>query len=197
MSNPYEIFGTIFGLLSVWLTIKKNIWLWPTGIINIVLFFVMFYEAKLYAELITYSVFFVLSVYGWWEWLHGGENRTELPMAKTPRRTVMWLVAIGVVWWPLQSYLFHTYTDAALPYWDSAITVLSLLAQWMLAKKYLENWWLWITVDVMAIGVYWVKDLHVTSGLYLVFLVLATMGLIQWKKDMRKAAPEEEMKGAA
>lgn len=190
--NLYEIIGTIFGLLSVWLTIKKNIWLWPTGIINIVLFFVMFYQVKLYAELITYFVFFVLSIYGWWEWLYGGKNKTELPMSKTPQRTGLWLIAIGIVWWPLQGYLLNTYTDAALPYWDSAITVLSLLAQWMLARKYLENWWLWIAVDVLGIGVYWFKDLHVTSGLYLVFLVLATSGLIAWIKDMKKEITDAE-----
>jgi nicotinamide mononucleotide transporter len=77
LSNPYEITGTAFGLLSVWLTIRKSIWCWPTGLVNVVLFFVMFYQVKLYAELITYSVFFVLGIYGWWEWSHGGENRTK------------------------------------------------------------------------------------------------------------------------
>ena len=180
MSSPYEIIGTIFGLLSVWLTIKKSIWCWPTGLVNVVLFFVMFYQVKLYAELITYFVFFVLGVYGWWEWLYGGENRTELPVTKTPGGVIVALVCIGLVWAPGQGYCFSHYTDAALPYWDSAITVLSLLAQWMMARKYLENWVLWIAVDVLGIGVYWYKGLHVTTALYLVFLVLAISGLIAW-----------------
>ena len=185
MTNPYEIIGTIFGLLSVWLTIRKSIWCWPTGLINVVLFFVMFYQVKLYAELITYSVFFVLGIYGWWEWLYGGENRTELPVTRTPRRVSLVLIALALVWAPLQGYCFHHYTDAALPYWDSTITVLSLLAQWMMARKYLENWVLWIAVDVLGIGVYWYKDLHVTAGLYLVFLIMATTGLIAWWRGMK------------
>ena len=137
MSNPYEIIGTAFGLLSVWLTIRKSIWCWPTGLVNVVLFFVMFYQVKLYAELITYSVFFVLGIYGWWEWSHGGENRSKLPVSRTPHGVSLVLLIVALVWAPVQGYGFQHYTDAALPYWDSIITVLSLLAQWMLARKYL------------------------------------------------------------
>lgn len=127
----------------------------------------------------------MLSVYGWWEWLYGGENRSERPVTRTPRRVSAVLCVIALVWAPLQGYCFHRYTDAALPYWDSAITVLSLLAQWMMARKYLENWVLWIAVDVLGIGVYWYKDLHVTAGLYLVFLMLATSGLVAWWRGFR------------
>jgi len=191
LSNPYEIIGTAFGLLSVWLTIRKSIWCWPIGLLNVVLFFVMFYRVKLYAELITYSVFFVLGVYGWWEWSHGGENRTELPVSRTPHGVSLVLLAVAVIWAPVQGYCFYHYTDAALPYWDSLITVLSLLAQWMLARKYLENWMLWIAVDVLGIAIYWYKGLHVTAGLYMVFLVLAASGLVAWWRGLKAEGPTD------
>ena len=180
LNNPYEIVGTAFGLLSVWLTIRKSVWCWPTGLVNVVCFFVMFYEVKLYAELITYAVFFGLGIYGWWKWSPGKNAHTELPVTRTPHRLAAVLIALGLVWTPIQGYWLHQYTDAALPYWDSSITVLSLLAQWMMARKYLENWLLWIAVDLLGIGVYQAKGLYATAGLYAVFLILATSGLVTW-----------------
>ena len=126
MNNPYEIIGTIFGLLSVWLSIRKSLWCWPTGLVNVVCFFVMFYQVKLYAELITYAVFFVLGIYGWWQWSHRGEDRRELSITRTPPGVSLILIALALIWTPVQGYCFERYTDAALPYWDSSITVLSL-----------------------------------------------------------------------
>ena len=180
VNNPYEIIGTVCGLLSVWLGIRKSIWCWPTGLINVVCFFVMFFEVKLYAELITYAVFFVLGIYGWWEWAHDGDDRAQLRTTRTPLRVSVGLLALALIWTPVQGYVLAHHTDAALPYWDSTITVLSLLAQWMMARKYLENWLLWIAVDVLGIGVYQAKGLYVTAVLYTVFLVMATYGLIVW-----------------
>jgi nicotinamide mononucleotide transporter len=180
VDNPYEIVGTAFGLLSVWLTIRKSIWCWPTGLINVVCFFVLFYQVKLYAELITYAVFFVLGIYGWWKWSGADEPHAELAVTRMPHRVSAAVIVVAVVWTPLQGYVFNRYTDAALPYWDSAITVLSLLAQWMMARKHLENWLLWIAVDLLGIGVYQAKGLYATAGLYVVFLVLATCGLVAW-----------------
>jgi len=152
----------------------------------------MFYQVKLYAELITYSVFFVLGIYGWWEWSHGGENRSKLPVSRTPHGVSLVLLIVALVWAPVQGYGFQHYTDAALPYWDSIITVLSLLAQWMLARKYLENWVLWIAVDVLGIAVYWFKGLHLAAALYVVFLVLSTCGLVAWWRGL-KAAGETDL----
>lgn len=182
MNNPYETIGTVFGLLSVWLGIRKSIWCWPTTLVNVVLFFVMFYQARLYAELITYAVFFVLGVYGWWKWHRGGSEVAEAPVVKTPANISVALLVLALLWTPLQGYLLARYTDAALPYWDSTITVLSLLAQWMMARMYLENWMLWIAVDVLGIGVYQAKGLYMTAGLYTVFLVMAIWGLLAWRR---------------
>jgi nicotinamide mononucleotide transporter len=185
LSNPYEIIGTVFGLLSVWLSIRKSLWCWPTGLVNVVCFFVMFYQVKLYAELITYAVFFVLGIYGWWEWSRGKHDRVEVRITRTPPGVSVVLIALAFVWTPVQGYCLATYTDASLPYWDSSITVLSLLAQWMMARKYLENWLLWIAVDVLGIGVYQAKGLYVTAALYTVFLILATWGFIAWWRALK------------
>jgi nicotinamide mononucleotide transporter len=184
VNNPYETIGTIFGLLSVWLGVRKSVWCWPTTLVNVVLFFVMFYRARLYAELITYAVFFVLGIYGWWEWQHGGRDAKEAPVLRTPRGVSAGLIVLALVWTPLQGYCLARYTDAALPYWDSVITVLSLLAQWMMARMYVENWVLWIAVDILGIGVYQAKGLQVTAALYVVFLVMATWGLVTWRRGL-------------
>jgi nicotinamide mononucleotide transporter len=184
VDNPYEIVGTAFGLLSVWLTIRKSLWCWPTGLVNVVCFFVMFHQVKLYAELITYAVFFVLGIYGWWKWSHGEDTRAQLPVSRTPRHVSAALIVLALVWTPLQGYVLHRYTDASLPYWDSTITVLSLLAQWMMARKDLENWLFWIAVDVLGIGVYQAKGLYATAALYAVFLILAVCGLIAWWRTL-------------
>jgi len=184
LDNPYEIVGTAFGLLSVWLCVRKSIWCWPTGLINVVLFFVMFYHARLYAELITYGVFFVLGIYGWWVWSHGGQDQSALPVTRTPLHVAWALLALGLIWTPLQGYLLQQHTDAALPYWDSGITVLSLLAQWMMARKYVENWLLWIAVDILGIFVYQARGLYITAALYTVFLIMATYGLVAWWRTL-------------
>ncbi len=176
----FEIIGTAFGLASVVLTVKENIWCWPTGIVNIVLFLVMFWHERLYGDVVNYAVMLVLCVYGWYEWLRGGPRRGPLQVsfAGPGERTIA--VAVCLVGSPAMGYGFARYTDAALPYWDSIIAIVSMVAQVLLARKRIENWILWIFVDVLAIGVYLVKGLYLTSALYLVFLVLASIGLVQW-----------------
>jgi nicotinamide mononucleotide transporter len=111
----------------------------------------------------------------------------EAPVIKTPPGITVGLIVLALIWTPLQGYLLARYTDAALPYWDSTITVLSLLAQWMMARMYLENWVLWIAVDVLGIGVYQAKGLYVTAGLYAVFLVMAAWGLVAWRRGLSTA----------
>jgi nicotinamide mononucleotide transporter len=181
-----ENLGVVFGLICVVLTVRRNIWSWPTGIVNIVFFFVMFWEARLYADLITLAVFFVLSIYGWAVWLRGMPADAPLVVElASPRLRLAGLVVIAAGS-PALGWTFHRYTNASLPYWDSLITVMSLVAQWWLAKKYVENWILWIAVDVIAIRVYSWKGLLSTSVLYAVFLTLAIFGLIDWMRALRK-----------
>lgn len=182
-----ENLGVVFGLICVVLTVRRNIWSWPTGIVNIVFFFIMFWQARLYADLITLTVFFILSLYGWHIWLRGMPADAPLVVEVASPRVRLAGLAVIAAGSPALGWTFHRFTDASLPYWDSLITVASLVAQWGLAKKYVENWILWIAVDIVAIRVYSWKGLLSTSVLYAVFLALAVYGLIDWFRALRKA----------
>jgi nicotinamide mononucleotide transporter len=187
--NIYELIGTILGLISVWLTVRQNIWCWPTGIIMVALYAIIFFRAKLYADAGLQIVYVVLQIYGWYEWLYGGRDRGELEVTRITLRLVVLLAVVATVATAVMGYLLATKTDAALPYWDSTATVLSLIAQWMLAKKFIENWFVWLTVDVLSIGIYWIKGLYPTMALYAAFLVLAVLGWIEWRKSLRNLQP--------
>ena len=180
-----EIIASVFGLLCVWLTVRQNIWCWPTGLVQVLVFIAIFYQVKLYSDLILHVVYVGMQIYGWWFWLHGGKNHHEAEVTvQRPAVRLGWLATtvIGTSAW---GYGMATWTDAAVPYGDAFTTVASLCAQWMLARKQLESWFYWIAVDVAAIGIYFTKGLYVTTGLYTVFLVLATLGLISWRRSIR------------
>jgi nicotinamide mononucleotide transporter len=181
--SPIEVVGTIFGLASVLLTVWASVWCWPTSIVNIVLFLIMFWRAKLYGDVLNYAVLLILCIYGWYEWLRGGESRAPLPIAFASRRVRIVAVAVCALGAPAMGFAFDRWTDAALPYWDSVIAVLSLVAQVLLARKLVENWILWIIVDVLGVGVYFAKQLYLTSGLYFLFLILASIGLVKWLRQ--------------
>ena len=184
--NRFEIIAAIFGVVSVYLSVRQNIWSWPTAIINVAMYIVVFYRSKLYSDTGLQVVYVVLNFYGWYQWLYGGKNRTELPVARTGARLGAILVVIGLVSTAaLGTFVSHN-TDAALPYMDALTTSTSLLAQWMMTKKLLENWIVWVSVDVVYIGMYIYKDLYVTSALYAVFLVLSVMGYLEWKRSLAK-----------
>ena len=174
--------AALFGLLSVYYTIREHVWCWPTGLVQVVLYVAVFYQARLYADTFLQVVYIGLQFYGWHEWLHGGPRQSELPISRTTPRLSLLLLALSAAGTAGMGYAFQRYTGAALPYWDSAITALSLAAQWMLARKLLENWLFWIAVDVLAVGVYAYKRLYPTTGLYAVFLVMAVIGYRQWRK---------------
>lgn len=180
--SPIEIIAALFGLLSVWLTVKENIWCWPTGLVMVFLYIFIFYEVRLYSDVILQVIYVFLQIYGWDAWLHGGKERQKLSVSRiTPLKRILW-GGVAVVGTFSLGLIMHRYTDAALPYWDAAITVLSLIAQWLMAKKVLESWIIWITVDAIAISIYAIKGLYPTTALYTVFLVLAFFGYAAWKK---------------
>jgi nicotinamide mononucleotide transporter len=184
--NPIEYIAALFGGVSVYLSVRQNIWSWPTAIVNVGLYTLVFYKSRLYADMGLQVVYVVISFYGWYEWLYGGKNRTELQVSRTTRGLGMLLAAMGVVSAFVLGTVFHRTTNAALPFLDSATTSTSLVAQWMMTKKLLENWIVWVAVDVVYIGMFIYKSLYVTSLLYFVFLVLSVMGYRQWKATLRE-----------
>jgi nicotinamide mononucleotide transporter len=180
-----EGIAAVCGLLCVWLTVRQNIWCWPTGLIQVLLYIGVFYHARLYSDLILHVIYVIMQVYGWYHWLHGGHNRSELPvtMLSMPALTGWIIVGMGaIIPW---GYLMATYTDAAAPYPDAFITAMSLIAQWLMARKRLESWYFWIGVDIVAIVVYLYKELFITTGLYSVFLILALFGYFQWRRTIQ------------
>jgi nicotinamide mononucleotide transporter len=183
--NWLEPVAVATGIISVYLSVKQKIWSWPTALVNVALYFVVFREQKLYADMGLQVIYFVLSLYGWYEWLYGGENRTELKVSRADPRMAISLAAIAVVGVAVLGTLFARFTDAALPYVDSATATTSLVAQWMMTRKVLENWAVWIAVDVVYIGMFIYKHLYLTSGLYAGFLVLAVMGHQQWRRSFK------------
>jgi len=184
IAKRWEVLAVITGIISVYLSTRENIWSWPTALVNVALYFVVFFETKLYADMGLQAVYFALSLYGWYEWLYGGENRTELHVSRTPRALGVRLAIIGIACAGILGTLLARFTDAALPYIDSATTSTSLVAQWMMTRKILENWSVWVAVDVVYIAMFIFKRLYLTAGLYAVFLVLAVMGYVQWKRSL-------------
>ena len=184
LGSPLEIVAAIVGVVSVSLSVRQNIWSWPTAIVNVSLYVIVFYEAKLYADMGLQVVYIALSLYGWYQWLYGGANHSELPVTRIRARTGVILAAIGVAATALLGAVLHGHTNAALPFLDSATTATSLVAQWMMTRKLLENWMVWIAVDVVYVGMFIYKSLYVTAVLYAIFLGLAVAGHRQWKRSL-------------
>ena len=182
-----EWMAVAFGFVCVLLTIRQNIWCWPAGLVQVTLFIFVFRQARLYSDMVLHIIYVPLQFYGFFHWFYGGEKRDSLPVTRlTPGELAFWstLAVAGTAGW---GWYMDTRFGAALPYWDAATTALSLIAQYLMAKKKLESFAIWILVDVLCIGIYFVKDLQPTAWLYAAFLVLASMGFMAWKKSMRAA----------
>jgi nicotinamide mononucleotide transporter len=185
-SSCLELVAVVFGIVSVFLSVRQNIWSWPTGIVNVSLFFVLFYRSGLYSDQGLQVVYFVLSVYGWYEWLYGGKDRTPLKVSRTTPRAWVTLIVLGTVVWAALGTFTSRLPGAAVPYIDAATTTISLAAQWMMTRKKLENWLVWIGVDVAYIALFIWRGLYLTAINYAVYLVLAALGYIEWKRSLRE-----------
>lgn len=182
-STALEIAATLTGLLSVWLTAREQIWAWPIGLVNVGCFFYMFWDVRLYADMTLQVFFFALSVYGWIYWLRNRAGRKVRPTRRISLRSAGILLVLLIVVTSLWGYLLEAYTDASIPYADAFIATLSLIAQFLLSSKYLENWLCWIMVDILSIGMYSYKDLHALAFLYVIFLGIAAAGYVSWRKE--------------
>ena len=191
--SPVEIIATACGVLCVWLTIRQNVWCWPVGLVQVTLFTWVFYRARLYSDVVLHVIYVALGIYGWYHWVRGGRDaratNDALPITRLRAgAAALWACAAAAVT-AMWGYGMARFTDASLPYWDAAIAVLSLVAQFLLTRKVLENWLFWIVVDVLAVGVYAAKSLYLTAGLYALFLVLAVVGWLQWRRSFHRQAP--------
>lgn len=180
MDKTVEIFGAIFGFLSVYFTIRQNIWCWYFGLLQVTLYCFVFYTSKLYSDMILHVIYIFLQFYGLYNWKYGGSNKSILRVTVLTH-TMFW-IGLTVLVTALLGYVMQTKTDASFPYEDAFITVASLVAQYLMIKKILQSWLFWIIVDVVAIIIYAYKDLYFTTVLYVLFLVMAVMGYLEWKK---------------
>jgi nicotinamide mononucleotide transporter len=184
--STIEWIAAAFGVVSVWLSVRENVWSWPTAIVNTALYVLVFRDAKLYADMGLQVVYIAISCYGWYHWLHGGVGSGELRVSRIRRRELLYLPFLWAGGTALLGTLLGRYTDAAIPYLDSGLTVGSLIAQWLMTRKVLENWMLWIVLDVAYVGLFIHRALYPTALLYAVFLVLASMGHVQWTRSYRE-----------
>ncbi len=179
-----EVAGFVTGGICVWLVVKENIWNWPIGILNNIFFIVLFLQARLFADTALQVVYIVLGLLGWYWWLKGGKNKTKLEVANTPKQTMIWLIAISVIATAILTYVLIKVNDSA-PFLDAVTTVLSLAAQFLLTKKYIQNWYFWITADVIYIYLYFSRGLSLTAVLYAIFMTMCIVGLIKWQKSLK------------
>ena len=179
--NWPELAGFVTGALCVWLLIRQNIWNWPVGILNNIFYIVIFYKAGLFADAGVQFVYIAVAIYGWWNWLHGGQDHSELMVAHASRRGLLGYVAIaGVATAALYWVLRHT--PSTVPLADGLTSALFLTAQYVMSRKMVENWWFWIIGDLLVIGLYIYKHLYLTSVLYVVFLAMSIAGLLEWQR---------------
>lgn len=191
-----EVLGFVTGAASVWLTVRVSVWNFPVSIANEVMFFLLFWDARLYADALLQVIYFVLTVYGWYWWLRGGPARTAPPITRVPRAQALVLAALAVIGTGVLTAALVVVNDAA-PFLDALTTVLSLVAMFLLVRKHVETWYLWITADVIYIYLYWSRELPLTAVLYGVFLAMCIVGLRDWRRALAAPRTDPATKDAA
>lgn len=182
-----EVLGFVTGALCVWAVTRQFTWNWPIGIANNAVFVVLFLSAGLYADTVLQVVFAAVGVYGWWAWKHGDGRAAELPVRRVRPREAAIGVGATVAGTVVVALLLTMYTDSQVPWPDAFILAASLLATWGQARKIVEQWWVWIVVDLVSIPLYLSKGLWLTAILYTGFLVLCVDGLRRWRADLAAA----------
>ncbi len=191
-----EIFGFLTGAVCVWLLVKENIWSWPIGIANNIFYVVVFWYSKLYADMGLQFFYIAISIYGWWNWLHHPPSSKKLKVIHVGFAEGMILFLLGVAATAALYGFLHRFTDSTVPLGDGLTTAMSLIAQYMLSRKHIENWYVWIVADIIYIGLYAYKQLYLTSLLYLIFMIMCMMGVVEWRRSLSEQVAPEQL-GAA
>ena len=184
MMLALEALAALTGLWSVYLVTKQNIWCWPLGLVSVAVAAVVFYDSFLYSDMILHVYYFGMNVYGWVYWSRKPKDADVLSVSNLSfRQNVIWIgiTAVGTAAW---GFVMSQNTQAAFPFGDAFTTVASLVAQWFMAQKKLENWIYWFIIDVVAITIYAMKGLYLFSAQYVIFLILCAVGFRSWKNTM-------------
>jgi len=179
-----EVVAVVFGILSVWYARKEHIGVYPTGIINVLIYVYLCYFAGLYADMGINAFYFVMSVYGWYNWSRRDASLHHVPISRLS--FIQWTiyVILTVVAFFAIFYILTHFTDSTVPAFDSFTTALFIIGMWLMAIKKIENWLFWIVGDLLVIPLFAYKGLIFTSGQYIVFLILAVMGFVEWRKRL-------------
>ena len=183
--NPLEIAAAMFGLVNVALVVRRSVWNYPFGLVMVSLYALLFFEQRLYSDMLLQYFFFAIQLYGWVNWARAGRFAGGVSVAAMGWTTrIGWLVFAALFSVALGAAM-HRWTDAAAPFVDSAIAGFSVAAQILQSRRRVESWVLWIAVDVVAIGLFWQRGLTVTAALYAIFLMLSVLGLLEWARMLR------------
>ena len=184
--SPIEIVAAILLVINVVLAVRENVWCWPVGIVGVILYGIVFYQNRWFANMGLQVVYTALSIQGWYQWLRGGEQKTALRVRHIPRTVLLSSLVAGFLLWGALAWLLMQTKEATFPLVDSWLTAFSLVAQYLMVRKYVENWLFWIAVDIIYIPAFLIQKLPVSSALYVLFLILATTGYFQWRKSARE-----------
>ena len=186
-----DIVTTVLGLAYILLEYKASIWMWAVGFAMQALGIVLYYQKGLYADCGMEFYYLAMTVYGYWKWIHGSTSKEALPIRHFPKRLVLpWLALIACVWGIIY-WILITFTNSNVPLADSFTTALSIVGIWALAHKYLEQWFIWIAVDVVTCGLYFYKDIPFKASLYALYVVIAVFGYIKWRRMMQASTTQE------
>jgi nicotinamide mononucleotide transporter len=183
--SPLECVAVLLGLINIILIIRRSLWNFPVGIVMVALYCFIFAQAKLYSDAGLQVFFLIVQAYGWFSWSQNKEAHGEIIVEPISIKALALWITCAVLATFIWGAIMHNYTNASYPYWDAAIAMFSVAAQIMMTRRYLENWWLWIGINSISIPLYILKGLNLTAGLYGVFLVLAIVGLIDWRRQSR------------
>ncbi|HTR40854.1 MAG TPA: nicotinamide riboside transporter PnuC [Pseudomonadales bacterium] len=181
MTNGWEISANTFNALSILLAAKNSFHTWWTGIVGCILFALVFFHARLYADVTLQIFFIVTSALGWWNWLRGNHGHV-LPVRHVRLLSLLWLSAAGILVTVVYGWLLHRFTNAFAPFLDSVILVFSVIGQLLLMGRRYESWWCWLLVNTIAVPLYAYRGLIITSILYTAFWINAMVALVRWRK---------------
>jgi len=184
--SPLEMAAALASVLGVWLTTRRVLSSWPVVLVACFLYALVFQRTKLYSDMLLQFVYAAFAIYGWWHWWRGLKEEGSIRVERLSGRGLTSGIIVGAVGSFLLGFLMARYTDAALPFSDASLTSFSLVAQFWQTRKHIANWWLWIVVDTMEIGVFIYKHLYLTAALFAFFVFLALLGLRAWKKALQE-----------
>lgn len=180
-----EIIGVITGLLCVYLAAVNNIWNWPLAIISVGIYIFIFFDSRLYADMGLQFYFLGMNIYGWYYWSKKPATEKKTPVTRMKKQEIVFSITAIIIFTIFLGSVLK-YTPASYPYVDSFCAACSLVAQAFMARKVLENWLIWIFVDAIYVGVYIFKHLDLTAIMYAIYVGIALLGYIDWKKDYKK-----------